>query len=65
MWLAADILAMHRKRAAKNTDNGEVQYFNSNDSIIACFGEIDEMVPRGQGVSETKRNTVELIDRTT
>lgn len=33
----------------------EVQYFISNDSTIACVGEIDEMVPRGQDVSDTKR----------
>jgi hypothetical protein len=66
MWLAADILATHRKRAAKkNTDSGEVLYSNYSDSIIECFGEIDGTVPRGQDVSEMKGNITKLIGRTT
>jgi hypothetical protein len=54
-WLAADIPAMHPKRAGLPDHSQQVQYFISNDSTIACVGEIDEMVPRGQDVSDTRR----------
>ena len=57
MWLAADIPVIHPKRAGvpgHTLTGGQVEYFNCNDSIIECFGEIDEMVPRGQDVSDMR-----------
>jgi hypothetical protein len=67
-WLAPDIPAMHPKRAGvagRILPRSEIHNFNSSDSITECFGEIDEMVPRGQNVSEMRGKTTKSLDETT